>query len=87
MANQKEKMATCSVCGMQETAEDAQALQEAMQQHMQKAHNLKEPAGEVERDLKETSQEGDFEYPTVPVLGVSPATRGIGPDLGGANYT
>ncbi len=47
------KNATCPVCGYREDATDATALQSAMEEHMQSAHNLSMSTMNVDADIKE----------------------------------
>ena len=91
MADNKLKVATCDICGAQESAEDAEALEEAMQLHMKEAHNLSMPKKNLESDVQNTGVDvtnNEVTYvptpPQAPVTGVSSNIPGAGPDLGGA---
>ena len=91
MADDKLKVATCDVCGAQESAEDADALEEAMQLHMREAHNLSMPRKNLENDVRDTGvdlTDREVTYvpvpPQAPITGVSSNIPGAGPDLGGA---
>lgn len=68
MADQKEKIATCSVCGAQEMAEDVQALTEAMQQHMHLAHNMDVPLSKIAAEIKGIGPENVPDMPPVPTV-------------------
>ena len=46
------KMATCPICGYQETADDADALNSAMEEHMQSTHNLSMSSVNANADIK-----------------------------------
>ena len=57
--NDTNKMATCPVCGYQETATDAAALQTAMEEHMQTVHNMSMPDMNANADIKVTGKDTD----------------------------
>ena len=93
MADSKEKIATCPVCGFQEKATDDAALKEAMQFHMHETHNLALPQEGVSGGTQETGREIDdneiTEVPVVsyaPVTGISSNIPGMGPDISGGEY-
>ena len=62
MAN-KEKQATCPVCGYSDTATDDTALEQAMSQHMRDMHNLSWTATPADTDLKSTGRYRDTDAP------------------------
>ena len=90
MAKDKMKFATCDICGLQESAEDQEALDEAMQLHMREAHNLSYTSNNLGAEVKSTDQDGAVEMtnvpmpPQAPVTGSSANIPGAGSDLGGA---
>lgn len=86
MANQKEKIATCPVCGAQEMATDGDALERVMQEHMRQLHNLSIPLSTSGGDVKETDLEDSSDTPIgIPLKGESSDALVIGPDFGGGH--
>lgn len=59
MADNKEKQATCPVCGYTDTALDSDVLEEEMRQHMRTAHNQVLPVDRDNSDLKKTGRTKD----------------------------
>ena len=92
MAESKEIIATCPICGLQDTSNDGPALEAAMQSHVREAHNLAYPLNNTQGDIKDSDQVKESEVtdilvvPDAPITGVSSNIPGIGPDLGGATY-
>ncbi|HEX2916450.1 MAG TPA: hypothetical protein VH186_37165 [Chloroflexia bacterium] len=86
MAERKEKLATCPVCGYQDTALDEEALKLAMQDHMQESHNLVLPVTIRGTDKTESQVEDEeiTEIADRPLIGESPDLPGPSPDFGGA---
>lgn len=91
MADDKLKIATCDICGAQESAEDADALEEALAMHMRDAHNLSRPKQSLAQDVQNTGvdvTDNEVTYvpvpPQAPITGASSNIPGTGPDLGGA---
>ena len=68
MADHKEKIATCPVCGAQERAEDVQALTEAMQQHMHLTHSMDVPLSKIAAEIKGIGPENAHDMPAVPAV-------------------
>ena len=68
MADQKEKIATCPVCGAQEMAVDLQALTEAMEQHMHLTHSMDVPLSKIAAEIKGIGPENVHDLPAVPVV-------------------
>ena len=56
MADNKEKQATCPICGYTDTAMDAGALEDAMAEHMRMQHNQAAPVNPADTDLKTTGR-------------------------------
>jgi hypothetical protein len=90
MADNREKQATCPICGYTDTALDAEALEEAMAQHMQQAHNMSAPVNPGNTDLKQTGNNagvlssvlGDTNNtpPTVPPGTIVAPGNNVGPN-------
>ena len=68
MANQKEKIATCPVCGAQEMAVDLQALTEAMEQHMHLTHSMDVPLSKIAAEIKGLGPENGHDRPDTPAV-------------------
>jgi hypothetical protein len=75
--NDKEKQATCPVCGYTDTSTDAAALADAMQQHMRSAHNMDWSPGNTDLDIKQTGRDvrDPDDAPFIPVPGEIPEVR------------
>ncbi len=66
----REKIATCPICGYTDTALDAVALKAAMEDHMRSAHNQVLNSNEASMDIKPTGvEERDRPVITNPVEG------------------
>ncbi len=55
----KEKQATCPVCGYTDSAMDADLLEQSMSQHMRDMHNVSWTATPADTDLKATGRDTD----------------------------
>src|SRR5918912_805553 len=80
MADSKEKQATCPICGYTDTAGDAEALEEAMQEHMRLQHNQVGGVNPSTSDLKPTGQgstDAGIEAPSAAAGTISPSGNPI----------
>jgi hypothetical protein len=82
MADQSLKMATCPICGVEETGEDTAALKAEMEDHMRLMHNVVMPFSITTPDL--TTYQTTSDLPAQPLIGESPDVPGPSPDFGGA---
>ena len=82
MADNKEKQATCPVCGYTDTALDADALEQSMAEHMRQAHNMTAPVNAASTDLKHTGREDPAD-----VLGIPGASAGAAAEPGAGATT
>ncbi len=75
--NDREKQATCPICGYTDTALDATALESAMTEHMKNTHNVTVPVNAASTNLKETgrSNQDDAAFPDVPGSIVAPGNN------------
>jgi predicted small metal-binding protein len=78
----KEKQATCPICGYTDSAYDADALERGMQEHMRQAHNMSAPINAASTDLKHTGRDLDDRL-DAPVAGAEtdlPGWENTGPN-------
>lgn len=55
----KEKQATCPICGYTDSGADADLLEQTMAQHMRDMHNMSGPVNPGNSDLKATGRDAD----------------------------
>lgn len=87
MADKRPKLSTCPICGYTDTADDAEALQMAIEEHIRMAHNL-DPAtlggmaGSVKSVSEATAAEASGNYnersAVVPAIALAPNSGGSG---------
>lgn len=82
MADNREKQATCPICGYTDTAMDADLLEQSMAEHMRSMHNMTTPVNAANTDLKHTNQEDPADN-----LGIPGVSAGAAPDPGSAGTT
>ncbi|MDB5081048.1 MAG: hypothetical protein JWP00_2972 [Chloroflexi bacterium] len=94
--NDRSNLSTCPICGYTDTADDSQALQMAIEEHIRMSHNL-DPAtlggttGSVRSVTNDTAAEvsgnnnnnsGTF----IPIIAASPNSGGSGAPSAGAGF-
>lgn len=97
MADDRPKLSTCPICGYTDTADDADALNSAIEEHIRMAHNLDPStlggtAGSVKSVTRDVANEAGADYgrdtsalPVVPVAANSGGT-GAAPTAPNAVY-
>ncbi len=83
MADDREKQASCPICGYTDTALDADALEDAMVDHMRTAHNQTMSVNKGNTDMKLTGRVDD-EVVAMPVV-ATPETSSALPGVAGNN--
>lgn len=75
----KEKQATCPICGYTDTAMDAGVLEDAMAEHMRLQHNQAAPVNPADTDLKTTGRDDVVDAPVVmPIAPGVPGGNNVG---------
>ncbi len=88
--NDRPKMSTCPICGYTDTADDADALQMAIEEHIKLSHNLNPAnlggtAGSVQSVSNATAAEVNSNPTTgatVPIIAAAPNNGGAGAGTG-----
>lgn len=83
MADTRPKLSTCPICGFTDTAEDAEALQSAIEEHIRLAHNLDPSTMNLGGDVKtvtaaEAQRAGDTDYNNTPITPIIPVGTNSG---------
>ena len=79
MADNSVKKATCPICGVQEEAGDATALQSEMEEHMRTAHNMSMSDTNASADIRKVRDENGIldDFGTAPDANLGPGVTGL----------